>query len=80
MNGQTDKMPGSSSGQLITVRALQKHYTVHEKEPGLAGSLRSFIRRKTTTVRAVDGVSFSLEPGEMVGFLGPIGAGKTTRL
>jgi ABC-2 type transport system ATP-binding protein len=65
---------------MITVRDLEKHYTVHEKEPGLVGSLRSFVRRKTQIVRAVDGVSFTIETGEMVGFLGPNGAGKTTTL
>ena len=31
-----------------------------------------------TGVRALGGVSFSVEPGEFVGILGPSGAGKTT--
>ncbi len=64
----------------IQVAGLQKHYVVHEKEPGLAGSLRAFFHRKTKPVQAVAGVTFTIDPGEMVGFLGPNGAGKTTTL
>lgn len=64
----------------IHVRDLCKHYQVHEKEPGLKGSLRSFVARKYRTVKAVDHVSFDIKAGEMVGFLGPNGAGKTTTL
>lgn len=65
---------------MILVRDLEKHYTVAEKEAGFVGSVRSFFKRKTKLVRAVDGVSFGIEAGEVVGFLGPNGAGKTTTL
>jgi ABC-2 type transport system ATP-binding protein len=66
--------------QPIVVEHLSKYYDVHQKEPGLAGSIRSFFNRKYFQVKAVDDVSFSISSGEMVGFLGPNGAGKTTTL
>jgi ABC-2 type transport system ATP-binding protein len=66
--------------QPIIVEQLSKYYDVHQKEAGLAGSLRSFFNRKYVHVKAVDDVSFAIESGEMVGFLGPNGAGKTTTL
>jgi ABC-2 type transport system ATP-binding protein len=65
---------------MIDVRELEKHYVVHEKEPGFRGSLRAFFNRKTKIVHAVERVSFQVGAGEMVGFLGPNGAGKTTTL
>ena len=64
----------------IIVNGLKKYYEVHQKEAGLAGSLRAFVRRRYETVKAVDEIAFSIAPGEMVGFLGPNGAGKTTTL
>jgi ABC-2 type transport system ATP-binding protein len=65
---------------VIHVSHLSKHYTVHEKEAGFVGSLRAFVNRKTKIVKAVDGISFDIQAGEMVGFLGSNGAGKTTTL
>ncbi len=65
---------------MITVRDLRKYYEVHERPPGLRAATRSLFRRTYTTVKAVDGVTFAIDPGERVGFLGPNGAGKTTTL
>lgn len=65
---------------MIEVRGLTKHYRVHRRPPGLGAALRSVFRRRYDTVRAVDGIAFSVGEGERVGFLGPNGAGKTTTL
>ncbi|HEX9288231.1 MAG TPA: ATP-binding cassette domain-containing protein [Anaeromyxobacteraceae bacterium] len=65
---------------MIDVRGLTKHYRVHKRPPGLGAALRSLVHRSYETVRAVDGLDFSVAPGERVGFLGPNGAGKTTTL
>jgi ABC-2 type transport system ATP-binding protein len=65
---------------MIRVRELRKHYSVHERPPGVAAAFRSLFRRERKAVPAVDGVDFDIADGERVGFLGPNGAGKTTTL
>ena len=65
---------------MIDVQGLSKHYRVHRRPPGLAAAFRSLFHREYETVRAVDGIDFSVGEGERVGFLGPNGAGKTTTL
>ena len=65
---------------MIRARDLTKHFKVHKRPPGFVPAIRSLFRRKYETVKAVDGVSFTIERGERVGVLGPNGAGKTTTL
>jgi ABC-2 type transport system ATP-binding protein len=65
---------------IIECNNLSKIYRVAAKQPGLGGTLQHFFKRTYRDVPAVQGVSFTIEPGEVVGFLGPNGAGKTTTL
>ncbi|HAC65670.1 MAG TPA: ABC transporter, partial [Cyanothece sp. UBA12306] len=62
----------------IIVENLSKIYSVALKDPGIKGTLYHFFRRTYQSVKAVDNISFTIEPGEIVGFLGANGAGKTT--
>ena len=64
----------------IVVEQLSKVYPVAVKEAGLKGTIAHFFKRTYRQVKAVQDVSFRIEPGEVVGFLGANGAGKTTTL
>lgn len=63
---------------MIKVTDLRKTFTTHIKEPGLAGSIKSLVKRKKVTKDAVKSVSLEIQQGEIVGLIGANGAGKTT--
>ncbi len=64
--------------QQIHVRGLSKTYRVSQRASGMLGAVKGIFRRRTKTIRAVDGVDFSIDRGEIVGCIGPNGAGKST--
>ena len=53
---------------LLEVRDLKKYFPVQQ----------GFLRRTVGYVKAVDGVSFTVDPGETLGIVGESGCGKTT--
>jgi ABC-2 type transport system ATP-binding protein len=55
---------------VIELDQVEKTFSVRVK--------RGRLRRERREVRAVDGISFRVEPGELVGYVGPNGAGKST--
>lgn len=65
---------------IIAVENLSKIYPVAVKQPGLKGTLNHFFNRTYRQIKAVQDITFYIEPGEVVGFLGANGAGKTTTL
>lgn len=66
--------------QGIHVEHLSKFFNVHERQSGFRGALQSLFNRQYRLVKAIDDITFHIEPGEIVGFLGPNGAGKTTTM
>lgn len=64
----------------IEAEALCKNFRVKHKEQGMRGSIKAVFCPQTQEIRAVDGVSFGVEEGEILAFIGPNGAGKSTTI
>jgi peptide/nickel transport system ATP-binding protein len=66
-------LPRQTSGAedhkpILQVRDLKKHFRVETRG----------VRRKGLTLKAIDGVSFDVRPGEVLGLVGESGCGKST--
>ncbi|MBX2801628.1 MAG: ATP-binding cassette domain-containing protein [Myxococcales bacterium] len=64
----------------VVADALNKTFRVLDHRPGLLGAVRNLFSAAGRDVSAVRDVSFTIEPGEMVGYVGPNGSGKSTTL
>jgi ABC-2 type transport system ATP-binding protein len=65
---------------IVQVENLTKEFRTFRRREGVWGAMQNLFVREHITVRAVDGVSLSIEPGEMVGYIGANGAGKSTTI
>ena len=65
---------------VIEVKELTKVFRIPKKEPGLGGAVKGLFRPRYENKVAVDGIDFKLEPGEIVGYIGVNGAGKSTTI
>ena len=65
---RVDEVPFVDNGNILEVTDLKVHFPIH-------GGL---LLRQVGEVKAVDGVSFSVKPGETLGMVGESGCGKTT--
>ncbi|BES67895.1 hypothetical protein SP21P20_10170 [Streptococcus pneumoniae] len=65
---------------MITVEHLQKNFVKTIKEPGLKGAFRSFFHPKRQVFEAVKDLSFEVPKGQILGFIGANGAGKSTTI
>ncbi|WP_338720373.1 ATP-binding cassette domain-containing protein [Devosia sp. XK-2] len=65
---------------IISASGVGKTFRQLKRQSGFGGALKSLFSRDYTEIRAVDGISFAIEPGEAVGYLGPNGAGKSTMI
>ena len=61
---------------MIELQNITKTYKVTKRNAGLKNAAKSYFKREYEQVKALDNISFKIEEGEMVGYIGPNGARK----
>lgn len=65
---------------IIEVENLRKEYRINKKKEGLSGAILNLFNPKYEIKEAVKDINFSVEKGEMIGYIGANGAGKSTTI
>ncbi|WP_045144032.1 ABC transporter ATP-binding protein [Clostridium butyricum] len=65
---------------MIKVCNLTKEFKTNKKYPGFKGAIKSLFSTEYTVTSAVDNMNFEIEEGEVVGYIGSNGAGKSTTI
>lgn len=64
----------------IDVKDLRKEFNVQKNREGLKGAMLDLFRREYSQVAAVKDISFQIPRGEICGYIGENGAGKSTTI
>lgn len=65
---------------MIKVCNLTKEFKTNKRYPGFKGAIKSLFSTEYTVTSAVDNMNFEIEEGEVVGYIGSNGAGKSTTI
>lgn len=65
---------------MIELNGISKSFKVARRSSGMKNAIKALFHREYTHVQALQDISFSIEPGEIVGYIGPNGAGKSTTI
>lgn len=65
---------------MIEVRNISKEFVSPKKYPGLKGAIKGLFSSEKVVKKAVEDISFSIQDGEIVGYIGSNGAGKSTTI
>lgn len=68
------------AGNIIHVENITKAFKVYKKKSGITGYIKSLFSRQYEIKTAVDNISFDIDAGEIVGYIGSNGAGKSTTI